>query len=97
MQASGTAAHRRGLLAQRLLVLCLTGWVLFDFPFLRLALGDGASGAAPATLLGLPRLPLWLFAAWALLIVLLAWLMERGGEADEPAADAPPGATDKGG
>ncbi len=61
------------LLSQRLVALCLAGGVLLDFPLLKLALGHAD---APATMWGLPALPLLLFAAWALLIVLLAWLME---------------------
>ena len=79
------AARRMAeLLAQRLLALFLAGWVLFDFPLLRAALGGAAAGPAP-TLFGVPRLPLLLFAAWALLIALLAWLMERGHETAESA------------
>jgi hypothetical protein len=70
-------------LAQRMLALFVAGALLLNYPLLRLALSGGAE--APATLLGLPRLPLLLFAGWALLIVLLALLMERGG--DEPASD----------
>lgn len=69
----------QGLLAQRLLALFLAGWLLLDFPLLKLALG-GSGGATGATLFGLPRLPVLLFAAWALLIVLLAWLMEHAAD-----------------
>jgi hypothetical protein len=79
------ARPTQGLLAQRLVALFLAGWVLLDFPLLKLALGGGAAGTAPAaTLFGLPLLPLLLFAAWALLIVLLAVLMERTGTDDAP-------------
>lgn len=64
---------RRTLLAQRLLALFGAGWLLLGYPLLGLALGD-------ATLLGLPRLPLLLFVGWAVLIALLALLLEsRGG------------------
>jgi hypothetical protein len=63
-----------GLLAQRLVALFIAGWALFDFPLLGLGLGGGPE----ATLFGLPRLPVLLFAGWAGLIVLLACLMERG-------------------
>lgn len=68
-----------GLLAQRLLALFIAGWALFDFPLLALGLGSGPE----ATLFGLPRLPVLLFAGWAVLIGLLAWLME-GAEAAAP-------------
>jgi len=33
----------------------------------------------PGSLLGIPTLPLYLFAAWGVLI-LVSWLLERGGE-----------------
>jgi hypothetical protein len=69
---------KRTLLAQRLLALFIAGWLLLDFPLLRLALTDGADGR----LFGLPRLPLLLFVGWAALIVLLAVLMERGGDGE---------------
>lgn len=53
---------RRRLLGQRLAALFVAGLLLFDFP-----------------LLGLWQGRAWLlFAAWALLIGLLALLMERG-------------------
>jgi hypothetical protein len=57
------------LLAQRLLALFAAGWLLWDFPLLRLWMSD-------ATVLGLPLLPVALFGAWAMLIALLARLME---------------------
>ena len=58
------------LLLQRLLALFGAGWLLFSYPLLRLWLSE-------ATVFGLPLLPVALFAAWALLIVLLAVLMEQ--------------------
>jgi len=61
------------LLTQRLLALFAAGWLLWDFPLLRLWMSD-------ATVFGLPLLPVALFGAWALLLVLLAWLMEGGPE-----------------
>lgn len=73
---------RRTLLAQRLLALFVAGWLLLDFPLLRLALAEG-------TLFGLPRLPLLLFGGWLALIVALALLMERGAGDD---AEGPGGA-----
>ncbi len=64
--------------------------MLFDFPLLGLALGRGSE----ATLFGLPRLPVLLFATWAALIVALAWLLERPrAEPDDPAAPAAEGAS----
>ncbi|MDO9075710.1 MAG: hypothetical protein Q7U73_20885 [Rubrivivax sp.] len=60
---------RRGLLQQRLTGLFALGLVLFNFPLLALWDRD-------ATLLGLPLFPLALFIVWALLIAVLAWLME---------------------
>lgn len=72
-------ATQRRLLAERLLALALAGWLLFNFPLLTLALADGSDGL----LLGWPRLALLLFAAWAGLIVALAWWMERAGPDEE--------------
>jgi hypothetical protein len=66
---------RSGLTAQRLAALFAAGWLMFDFPLLRL--WEGAR-----TLWGLPLLPVMLFAGWALLIAVLAWLMERGRDED---------------
>lgn len=65
------------LLNQRLLALFAAGWLLFSYPLLRLWLSD-------QLLWGLvPLLPLALFAAWAVLIVLLAWMLEGRPAADE--------------
>ncbi len=61
------------LLAQRLLALFGAGALLFNFPLLKLWLSDG-------TVAGLPLLPVALFLAWALLIGLLALLMESRDE-----------------
>jgi hypothetical protein len=57
------------LLTQRLLALFAAGWLLLSFPLLKLWLADSAW-------LGLPLLPVALFAAWALVIALLALLLE---------------------
>ncbi len=62
----------RRLLVQRLLALFGAGWLLFDFPLLKIWLAEGS-------ILGVPLLPAALFGAWALLIALLAWLMESRG------------------
>ena len=63
----------RTLLMQRLLALFGAGVLLFNFPLLKLWLSD-------STAFGLPLLPVALFFAWALLIVLLALLMESPAE-----------------
>ncbi len=57
------------LLTQRLLALFAAGWLLLSFPLLQLWLAD-------TSWLGLPLLPLALFTIWALLIGLVAVLME---------------------
>ncbi len=67
--------QRTTLLAQRALALFAAGWLLLDFPLLKLGLG-------PGKLLGLPRPAVWLFGLWLTLIVLLALLMERAGDED---------------
>jgi hypothetical protein len=51
-----------GLLTHRLMALFAAGWLLFSFPLLNLWLSSPAA----------------LFAVWAVLIVLLAVMMERG-------------------
>lgn len=61
------------LLPSRLLALFAAGVLLFNFPLLKLWLSD-------ATVFGLPLLPVALFGAWAVLIAVLAWLMERQGQ-----------------
>jgi hypothetical protein len=72
-----------------LLALCGAGWILFNFPMLILWDRD-------TTVLGLPLLPVALFAIWAGLIAVLAWASERGGKAGqgEPAPEVRSGATD---
>jgi hypothetical protein len=63
-------------LVPKLLALFFAGALLFNFPLLRLWLGSGLW-------FGLPRLPVALFLAWAGLIALLAWWLERrGADAD---------------
>jgi len=54
----------------RFIALCMLGLVLFNFPVLALFNVD-------ATVLGVPLLYAYLFGAWALLIALLAYVMER--------------------
>lgn len=64
---------RRNLIGQRLLALFLLGWLLFNFPLLALFGGN-------AEWLGLPALWVYLFIAWALLIAVMAWVAEQGGD-----------------
>jgi hypothetical protein len=60
-------SRRRG---QRLVGLFLLGCLFFNYPLLALF-------NVRATFLGVPLLYAYLFAAWALLIVLVAAIMER--------------------
>jgi hypothetical protein len=55
---------------QRFVALCMLGMVLFNFPVLALF-------NVPATLLGVPALYAYIFAAWAALIALMALVAER--------------------
>jgi len=55
---------------QRFVALCMLGLVLFNFPVLALFNVGG-------TLLGVPVLYAYIFAAWALLIALMALVAER--------------------
>jgi hypothetical protein len=55
---------------QQLVGLFLLGCLLFNYPMLALF-------NVRATVLGVPLLYAYLFAAWALLIVLAAFIMER--------------------
>ncbi len=79
----------RGPSPQLLLALWVAGAVLFNFPMLIVFDRD-------ATVLGLPLLPIALFAIWALLIAALAWAMERGaaptddGPGSRAEAEVPP-------
>ena len=62
-----TRPDRKG---ERLVGLFVLGCLLFNFPFLALF-------NVRATLLGVPVLYVYLFAAWSLLIVLAALILER--------------------
>jgi hypothetical protein len=55
---------------QRLTALCLLGFVLFNYPILALF-------NLPSSVLGIPVLYAWIFCAWALLIALMAWVVEK--------------------
>ena len=65
-----------GLRSQRLVALFVGGWLLFNFPLLALWDQD-------VLFLGVPFFPVALFTLWALLIGVLAWLMERPGDASQ--------------
>jgi hypothetical protein len=56
---------------QRLVALFLAGLLLFNYPLL-------AAFSRPEFVFGIPVLYAYLFAAWALLIGLLALVVERG-------------------
>lgn len=55
---------------QRFVALCMLGLVLFNFPVLALFNVGG-------TVFGVPLLYAYIFAAWALLIALMALVAER--------------------
>ncbi len=57
---------KRSPVAHRLLALFVGGWLLFDFPLLQLW----------------RQQPLLLFALWAGLIAVLAWVLETSAEDD---------------
>jgi len=65
-----------GLTLQRLVALFCGGGLWLNFPLL--GLWD-----VNASVLGVPLLPVALFTIWALLIVALAWLMERRAPGEE--------------
>ena len=62
---------KRSRRSQRLIALACLGALLFNYPLL--SLFNGAR-----TIWGIPLLYAYLFAAWAVLIVLLAVVAERG-------------------
>ncbi|HWM41160.1 MAG TPA: hypothetical protein VNP36_01860 [Burkholderiales bacterium] len=55
---------------QRLIALSMLGCILFNFPILALF-------NVPGNVLGVPVLYAYLFIAWALLIGLMAWVVEK--------------------
>ena len=57
---------------QRLVALCLLGFLLFSYPLL-------AVFNVQATVLGIPLLYAYFFVAWAALIALMALVIERRG------------------
>jgi len=55
---------------QRFVALCMLGVLLFNFPILALF-------NVPGALFGVPMLYAYIFLAWAMLIALMAWVIER--------------------
>jgi hypothetical protein len=80
---------RPGLTHERLVALFALGVVLFTPPFLGIF-------NTPDRILGLPSLYLYLFAAWTLLIVLVALAIESSDADDGPArtTEAPAGGSE---
>ena len=79
-----------GPTGERLVALFILGVVLFNPPFLSIF-------NRTAHVFGVPLLYLYLFLAWALLIALTGWLVERaevGGESVSPRPDDARGADD---
>ena len=62
---------RKGLAAQRLVAVFLTGALLFNYPVL--SLFDRSE-----RWFGMPMLWLFLFVTWAALLAVVAWIVERG-------------------
>jgi hypothetical protein len=55
---------------QRMIALCMLGCVLFNYPILALF-------NVPGSIFGVPVLYAYIFVAWALLIALMAWVIEK--------------------
>jgi hypothetical protein len=66
----------KGLRSQRLMALFAAGALLFNFPLLALWDRD-------APILGVPLFPAALFVVWAVLIALLALIVEGGNAAQD--------------
>ena len=66
----------KGLRSQRLMALFAAGALLFNFPLLALWDRD-------VLVFGVPLFPAALFMVWAVLIVLLALIVERGDAAQD--------------
>jgi hypothetical protein len=60
-----------GMTGQRLIALFLLGCLLLNYPLFALFAG-------PADLFGIPLLYVYIFFVWALLIALMALVVERG-------------------
>lgn len=62
--------HHSAITGQRLVAIVLLGCVLFNYPVLSLF-------SKPGALFGIPLLYLYIFAVWAALIALTAYVIER--------------------
>ena len=62
-----------GLKGQRLIALFLLGCLLLNYPLFSLFAGD-------SRVLGIPLLYVYVFSVWALLIALMAYVVERRRE-----------------
>lgn len=71
----------RGPRRSHLVALCAAGFALMNFPLLRL-------WDVEATVLGLPLLPVALFAIWGGLIAGLAWMTAQRGRRARGATEA---------
>jgi hypothetical protein len=67
---------RNALRNPRLVALCVAGAVLLNFPLLTL-------WDTKTRLFGLPLMPLALFAGWAILIGIAAWIVESKKHPDD--------------
>jgi hypothetical protein len=65
--------NRSIITGQRLAAVFLLGFVLFNYPLIALF-------NKPGEIAGIPLLYFFLFGAWALLIGLMAWAIERSRE-----------------
>jgi hypothetical protein len=78
----GRLMLRDNLIGQRLVAIFLLGWLLFNYPLL--ALFNDA-----ATLFGIPSMYVYLFAAWALLIGLMAFVVEQKSRRKDEGLNTP--------
>jgi hypothetical protein len=62
--------NRSGITGQRLVAVFLLGCVLFNYPLLSLF-------NKPGKIFDVPLLYIYIFGAWALLIVVMAYVIER--------------------
>jgi hypothetical protein len=65
--------NRSGITGQRLAAIFLLGCVLFNYPLLSLF-------NKPWKILDVPLLYIYIFSAWALLIMVMAYVIERRGD-----------------